>query len=65
MTITVRVDGCEGHGNCYAMRPDIFAPDGDGYAEVVQAHPAESLLAAAQDAARNCPEGAIKVSIDS
>lgn len=65
MPITVRVNGCEGHGNCYALCPDIFAPDEDGYSEVVQEHPAERLLAAAQDAALNCPEGAITVTVDS
>jgi ferredoxin len=53
---------CTGHGRCYVLAPEVFAPDdaGNGSAlkDVVQT--AEDR-AAAQTAAQNCPEGAIRL----
>jgi len=54
---------CQGHGRCYALSPDVFDTDDEGYAvlllsdgEVPPEHEAAARLAA-----DNCPEYAITV----
>lgn len=51
---------CTGHGRCYALAPDVFAPDDDGNGSVLKdlVESAEDR-AVARTAAQNCPEGAI------
>ena len=51
---------CQGHGRCYALAPDLFESDDEGYAvlKVTGDVPAE-LADAAVLAADNCPEFAI------
>ena len=53
---------CQGHGRCYALAPDLFDSDDEGYAvlEVEGDVPAE-LEDAAVLAADNCPEFAIEL----
>jgi ferredoxin len=63
VNLTVRVEGCEGHGNCYTLCPEVFAPDEDGYATVTDEHPAVDKLAEVEHAVANCPEGAISVEV--
>jgi ferredoxin len=53
---------CQGHGRCYALAPDLFDADDEGYATVlVSGELADDQVAAAQLAADNCPEYAITV----
>jgi ferredoxin len=53
---------CQGHGRCYALAPDVFDSDDEGYAvlkidgEVPAEHEDGARLAA-----DNCPEYAISV----
>lgn len=51
---------CTGHGRCYALSPEVFAPDDDGDGSVLkQLVESPDDRAAASTAERNCPEGAI------
>ena len=53
---------CEGHGRCYALAPDVFESDDEGYAvlKIEGELPAE-MQDAARLAADNCPEFAISI----
>lgn len=53
---------CQGHGRCYALAPELFDSDDEGYAVVtvpgdLPPHLEDSALLAAD----NCPELAIEV----
>jgi ferredoxin len=60
----VRVDDerCEGHGRCYALAPELFAPDdiGNGH-ERGDGTVAAGMEEKARLAVANCPERAITV----
>lgn len=62
MHVTIDRDRCTGHGRCYALAPDLFAPDADGYGTIVAddavSPPASEL---ARRAEANCPERAIAI----
>ena len=55
---------CQGHGRCYALAPDLFESDDEGYAvlkvegEVAADREDDAILAA-----DNCPEYAITVEL--
>jgi ferredoxin len=59
---TIDADKCMGHGVCYALAPNVFEDDDQGYGHVIgdgevpQEHTHE-----ARNGAANCPEGAISV----
>jgi ferredoxin len=63
--VKVRIDRerCTGHGRCYALAPDTFDADDDGFGVVRD--PDRELsgdeLAQAEIAAANCPESAIEL----
>ena len=61
MRISVDADACTGHGRCYALAPDVFAPDDEGHCVVVVAEPTGDLEASARSAVANCPENALSV----
>jgi ferredoxin len=63
MPIRVRVDAetCTGHGRCYALAPEVFAPDDAGHCQLVADEPPAALEAQARLGADNCPEQAITV----
>ena len=54
---------CQGHGRCYALAPDVFDSDDEGYAvlRLTDGNVPAELESAAQLAADNCPEYAITV----
>ena len=62
MRIILDSEKCQGHGRCYALAPDLFDTDDEGYAillatgEVPAGQEANAALAA-----DNCPEYAITV----
>jgi len=61
--ITLDSEKCQGHGRCYALAPDLFDSDDEGYAILLVADgvvPA-GMEEAATLAADNCPEFAITV----
>ena len=63
VAVKVRVDSelCVGHGRCYALAPDVFAPDDFGHCEIVVAEVEGALAEQARLGAENCPERAIIV----
>lgn len=59
MRVTVDDDTCAGHGNCWAVCPEVFELNDDGFAIVlVERVPAEHEDAA-RSAVAQCPERAI------
>ena len=65
MRISLDSNKCQGHGRCYALAPQLFEPDDEGYA-VLKAggEVAADLEDEARLAADNCPEYAIELSGD-
>jgi ferredoxin len=65
MRVHVDDDRCEGHGRCYALAPELFAPDaiGNGH-EVGDGTVAAGMEHQARLAVANCPERAITVEED-
>jgi ferredoxin len=57
--VRVDVDLCVGHGRCYVLAPDVFAPDDFGHCEIVAAVVEGPLAEQARIGAENCPERAI------
>lgn len=59
----VRVDPevCTGHGRCYALAPDVFAPDERGHCVVLVEDVPPELEAQARAGEANCPERAISI----
>jgi ferredoxin len=57
----IRVDEalCTGHGRCYALAPDVYAPDDRGHCELLHADVPPELEEQAQLGVDNCPERAI------
>jgi ferredoxin len=62
--VKLRVDeaACTGHGRCYALAPDVYAPDDHGHCELVAADVPPELEEQARLGAANCPEQAITIS---
>lgn len=53
---------CQGHGRCYALAPELFDSDDEGFAVVLVSGELDAdQVAAATLAADNCPEYAITV----
>lgn len=61
MRIEFRAEACMGHGRCYALAPEIYEPDDDGYCLDPSGPVPAGSEAAARLGARNCPEEAITV----
>lgn len=63
MKIQLDSDKCEGHGRCYALAPEVFDTDDDGYSVLLinGSEVPEHLQASARLAADNCPEYAITI----
>lgn len=63
MKIIADQSKCTGHGRCYALAPDLFDADEEGYVvvaalEIVEGTPQADLAARA---VRNCPESALRL----
>jgi ferredoxin len=60
--IAVDADACTGHGRCYALAPDVYAPDERGHCELlVEGDIPAELVEQARAGEANCPERAITV----
>lgn len=35
--VEIDTDRCSGHGRCYALAPEVFAPDDEGYGRLIPA----------------------------
>ena len=62
MRIRLDTERCQGHGRCYALAPDLFGCDDDGYATLlVDGDLPVGSESAAKLAVDSCPEFAITV----
>jgi ferredoxin len=62
MRIKLDQDKCQGHGRCYALAPELFDSDDEGYAVLtVTGDVPPHLEHKATLAADNCPELAIEI----
>ena len=59
----IRLDraACTGHGRCYALAPDLFDEDDEGYCVLRSVELTEADLTRARLAVRNCPEEALSL----
>ena len=61
MRVVVDEETCTGHGRCYVLAPEVFAPDDFGHCVVIREEVGDDLAAQARAGADNCPERAITV----
>ena len=61
MRVILNSDACTGHGRCYALSPELFEPDDEGYTTLRVSEVPPELEAQARTAEANCPERAISV----
>ena len=60
MRLRLDNEKCQGHGRCYALAPDLFESDEEGYSVLkVDGDVPAGSEGAAQLAVDNCPEFAI------
>ena len=63
MKLRVSAELCMGHGRCYALAPEVYAPDDEGYnsarGETIEV--ADEHAQSGARGARGCPEGAIEI----
>jgi ferredoxin len=50
---------CVGHGRCYSLAPEVFAPDDEGHCEILVEDLPPELEHQARIGEANCPERAI------
>ena len=62
MKVAVDGEACTGHGRCYALAPDVYAPDDRGHCEILVDDVPPELEEQARAGEANCPERAITVS---
>ena len=61
MKVAVDASACVGHGRCYALAPDVYAPDDRGHCELLMSDVPPELEAQARAGEANCPERAISI----
>ena len=61
MRVTIDLEVCSGHGRCYALCPEVFEEDDEGYPLLASEVIPPEYREVARAAERNCPERAIKI----
>ncbi|WP_018240536.1 ferredoxin [Ensifer sp. BR816] len=61
MRIIVHKDKCQGHARCWALAPDVFKLDDEGYILPGDVEVAERDELLASRGARSCPERALEI----
>jgi ferredoxin len=63
LTMRIKVDQalCSGHARCFAVAPDVYVINSDGYNEMPETGVSADKQAQALRGARACPEQAITV----
>ena len=64
MKLRLDTEACTGHGRCYSLAPDVFAPDDVGHCVLLVEDVPPELLAAARLGVENCPERALELEED-
>lgn len=57
--LIVDLKRCQGHARCYALAPETFAIDDEGYGYVIEGREGSFDEVNVQKAIKNCPERAI------
>lgn len=52
---------CQGHARCFALAPETFTIDEDGYGHVIEGREGSHEEERVRKAIKNCPERAIKL----
>jgi ferredoxin len=63
MRIVFDRTACTGHGRCYALAPEVFDADDDGYCVPRFVEVPPGLEERARTGAANCPEEAIAIDV--
>jgi ferredoxin len=61
MKVSKDMNLCSGHGRCYALGPDVYGCDDDGYGTIKVVDVPPELEEQARIGALNCPERAITI----
>jgi ferredoxin len=61
MRVVVDFDKCTSNAVCMGVAPEIFEVRDDGYLYILQEEPPDELRPKVEDAARQCPTGAISI----
>ena len=61
MRVEVDFDKCQSNAVCMGIAPEVFEVRDDGFLYVLQEEPPESLRDRCEDAAEQCPTGAITI----
>lgn len=59
--IYVDLTRCQGHARCFALAPESFTIDDDGYGHVIEGREQSFEEDKVRRAIKNCPERAIKL----
>lgn len=62
MKVSVDNELCSGHARCWALVPDFFTIDDDGYSNIGTGKEVpEGMEEAVRNGVRNCPEHALTI----
>ncbi len=61
MKVVVDFDLCQSNGICQGLAPEVFEVDDDGYLQLLQEHPDDSLRGKVEMAVNSCPVQAISL----
>ena len=61
MKVVVDFDKCDSHAICMSTCPDVFEVRDDGFLYILDETPGEDQRDAIEQAAANCPTGAITI----
>jgi ferredoxin len=61
LKVVLDAAACTGHGRCYALAPDVFAPDEQGHCELLVTDVPAGLEDQARAGVANCPEQALRL----
>lgn len=59
MKVRIDFELCSGHGRCYAICPEVFSDDDEGYPVLASEEVPPEAEDTVRAAANNCPERAI------
>jgi ferredoxin len=61
MKVIVDYDKCASNARCMKACPEVFVVQKDGFLYLLQEEPGEALRSKVEQAARDCPTGAIRI----
>jgi ferredoxin len=61
MKVRVDAEACSGHGRCYTLAPEVYAPDEYGHCTILLEPVPANLRQQARVGETSCPERAITI----